>query len=474
MIIVDRLAGHRDSTVHQENPLIDQSIWENCRPSQRGVVKDTVRGGGGSSSGGGVGSTRNLELVWNDTYALVCNDGMNIISGEAKKVVNVPSQKLTDLQKLCIVRLMHNGQEQFKENHHRDYIFAPTHSLHSELCMIIQTRYFFLPDVSFTIADEILRENVVKEISVDEYAELIQVVEPKVIVAHEIAFAPKGDHFANVSIWFDASPVQLEQSQIKRSRRLKQKKKAQIRNEHTHPNANGALISRTSSADFPYVIDGIEPFVSMSPANDSDETHGLVMSILEHRIDSIIIENCTSVGDHQKKRLVLRKRQLMEKFIFMNRFHEDWTWPKREGMGNVTISTKAPPGNIMPYIPLKSSKTSPCVPVWNSFVKNIGAEDDVSDVDDSKRLSIFRLLGSGIPLTNDAHPLPHILSNSNDESTPTSNSETWKEILLGVPEGGKWEAVIRVMKNKRGEESPVNIVSNGRNMPLSTIPFVQV
>jgi hypothetical protein len=143
-------------------------------------------------------------------------------------------------------------------------------------------------------------------------------------------------------------------------------------------------------------------------------------------------------------------------------------------MGNVTITTKAPPGNIMPYIPLKSSKTSPCVPVWNSFVKNIGAEDDLSDVDESKRLSVFLLLGSGIPLTNDTRPFPHILSNSKDESTPTSKSETWKEILLGVPEGGKWESVIRVMKNKRGEESPVNIVSNGRNMPLSTIPFVQV
>lgn len=370
MIIVDRLAGHRDSTVHQENPLIDQSIWENCRPSQRGVVKNTVR------VDGGIGSTH-LEL-WNDTYALVCNDGTSVVSGEAKKIVNVPTQKLTDLQKLCIVRLMHIGQEQFNENHHRDYVFAPTHSLHSELCMILQTRYFFLPDVTFTTADEILRENVVKEISFDEYAEFIQVVELKVIVAHEIAFAPKGDHFANVSIWINASPVQLEQSQIKRSRRLKQKKKAQIRNEHTHPNANGALISRTSSADFPHGIDGIEPFVSMSPANDSDETHGLIMSILEHRIDSIIIENCTSVNDEQKKRLVLRERQLLEKFIFMNRFHEDWTWPKREGMGNVSITTKAPPGNIMPYIPLKSSNTSPCVPVWNSFVKNIGAEDDLS------------------------------------------------------------------------------------------------
>ena len=461
-VIIDRLAAHRDSSVHQENPLITQSIWENCRPStthQRGAAETIARG---------VGSPSDLEQTWKDTYALVCNSGVSI-SGEEKNVENAPYQNLTDLQKLCIVRLMNVEQNPVQENHCQDYIFAPTHSLHSELCMILQTRYFCVPDVAFTDADVVRCNDVAKEISMDEYMVLIG----KKIIAHEVAFAPKGDHFANVSIWFNASPISLEQSMIKRSRRVKQKKKVQIRNEHTHPNANGALISRTSSADFPNGIPGIEPFVPMSPAYDCAESHELITSILEHRIDSIIVQNCSLVNDEQSKSLDARMRQLLEKFLFMNKFHETWMWPKREGMGNVTVSTKAPPGNIMPYIPLKSSKDSPCISVWNSFVENIrGMKDRSCNVDDSKRLSVFHTLGSGTPLTSEAEPLPHILSDKSKELIPTKYCETWKELLLGEPADGKWDAAVRLDNKKRQEESPTNVSPNARNTPLSTIPFV--
>ncbi len=464
-VIIDRLAAHRDSSVHQENPLISQTIWENCRPSpthQRGTAENTVQG---------VGSPTDLEQVWKDTYQLVCNSGVSI-SGEEKNIKNVPSQNLTDLQKLCIVRLMHVEQNPLQENHRQDYVFAPTHSLHSELCMILQTRYFFMPDAAYTDADDVLCNDVVKEISMDEFMVFIG----KKIIAHEVAFAPKGDYFANVSIWFNASPISLEPSMIKRSRRVKQKKKVQIRNEHTHPNANGALISRTSFADFPYGIPGIEPFVPMSPAYDCPESHELIMSIFEHRIDSIIVKNCSSVNEEQSKRLDARMRQLREKFLFVNKFHETWMWPKREGMGNVTASTKAPPGNIMPYIPLKSSKASPCVLVWNSFVQSFhGMEDRSGNVDDSKRLSVFPTLGSGTPLTIEAEPLPHILSNSSKKKLiPTKYCETWKELLLGEPADGIWETAVRLDNKKRQEVSPMSVAPNARNTPLSTIPFVQL
>ena len=142
-------------------------------------------------------------------------------------------------------------------------------------------------------------------------------------------------------------------------------------------------------------------------------------------------------------------------------------------MGKVTISTKAPPGNIMPYIPLKSNKTSACVPVWNSFVKNIGGMDahDEEGSNDPKRLAIFRTLGSGTPLTNESSPLPRILSNA---STPAGECETWNEIVLGVPGNGKWETALCIHNKKREEESPINITANARNTPLSTVPFLQV
>ena len=73
------------------------------------------------------------------------------------------SNKLSELQKLCIVSQLRgkgssfSGSSSIGQLHllHRDFIFAPTHSLHSELCMILQTRYFLLLDeTSITAASD--------------------------------------------------------------------------------------------------------------------------------------------------------------------------------------------------------------------------------------------------------------------------------------------------------------------------------
>mmetsp|Transcript_543 Transcript_543/g.1198 ORF Transcript_543/g.1198 Transcript_543/m.1198 type:complete len:358 (-) Transcript_543:396-1469(-) len=356
--------------------------------------------------------------------------------------------------------------------------------------MILQDRYFLLLEVNFTSTSELSPEDVVKEISFDDYKSRTTPWSPtghlfdpsKCVTAHEVAFAPKGDHNANVSIWFNALPVKLEQSQIKRSRRLKQKKKAQIRNDHTRPNTNGALISRTSSADFPTGPPDIDPFVPMLPAEDNDDIHCLIMAIMEHHIDSIILNNCSAVDEEQKKKLLLRTEQLQKTFVGMAKFHEKWTWPKREGMGHVTVTTKAPPGNIMPYIPLKNNKKNPCLHTWHTFVKTIGMLNThahhSSANDDTRRLSVFSSFDDSIPRTNygSKASFPHILSgvggwNAEARSSLKKNG-TWREILLGLPENGKWEAALR-LHNKKQEGSTNNTISKARNMPLSTIPFVQ-
>ena len=48
---------------------------------------------------------------------------------------------------------------------HRGYVFAPTHSLHSELCMVLQVRYFVLPEVDFANAAGISPGHVAREIT---------------------------------------------------------------------------------------------------------------------------------------------------------------------------------------------------------------------------------------------------------------------------------------------------------------------
>lgn len=468
-IIVDRLAAHRENAIHQENPLIVQTIWENCCPSRHGLQ---INNGGG----GTVDNASKSILEWSDTYALVCNIGIPVFTGGIVPAPG-PFEKLSALQKLCIVRCMRTkdglSDQEFGSQLHRDYVFTPTHSLHSELCMILQSRYFFLPDVNFVSVDGV--SHIVEEISFEEYefcSARWSANQSKYISAHEVAFAPKGDHSANVSIWFDATPIQLAQSQIKRNRRLKQKKKAQIRNEHTGPNANGALINRTSVADFPTIPPAIEPFVPMLPAEDNQDSLNLINHMIDHRIDSLILKNCSSVDDEQKKQLNHRMKELQTTFMGMIKFQEKWTLPKREGMGNLTITSKAPRGNVMPYIPLKTNKKSPCIHIWDNFANNIG-NTCANTNNHTKRLSVFLSLDGSLPRANKERDakLPHILSNKNGNLNTTTRSPkkdgTWKEILLGLPENGQWEAALRLHNNNENMFKDIK----AQYMPLTSLPF---
>ena len=351
--------------------------------------------------------------------------------------------------------------------------------------MILQARYFVLLDVDFTCAD-LSHDDIVKEISHDEYSSRMvpwssngrRPFQPwKCVMAHEVAFAPKGDHSANVSIWFDGRPIKLEQSQIKRCRRLKQKKKAQVNN-HIRPNGTGALISRTSPTDFPAGLPDIEPFVPMLPAEDSDEVQRLIIAIMEHRIETILLSmRSPSNKKEYREYLELRMNRLQKSFVGLSRFHRKWTWPKREGMNHITKSTMAPPANIMPYIPLKDNKTSHCLRTWIGFVNNIGTRNTNSgqspaiDNDYAKRLSVFRSFDDRPPCEGN-EGLPHIISAGNWWSAKidahSNKDDTWKEILYGKTEGGKWEAALRLHKSRK--DGPAYRM---HNMPLSTIPFVQ-
>jgi hypothetical protein len=145
-IIVDRLAAHRENSIHQVNPLIPQSIWDNCRPSLCDRRNMKVYG---------IDRTDNdIENEFEDTYALICNMNVPVFNGIKDTKNNRhgeagSSQKINELQRLSIVRLMHNGDGEFqcgdeavvggvkvkKSQLYRDFLFSPTHSLHSELCM---------------------------------------------------------------------------------------------------------------------------------------------------------------------------------------------------------------------------------------------------------------------------------------------------------------------------------------------------
>ena len=278
-------------------------------------------------------------------------------------------------------------------------------------------------------------------------------------------------------------PVSNNFTYLTNSRRLKQKKKTQIKS-CTAPNGNGALISRTSTADFPCGAPEIVPFISMLPAEENDDSHGLIMSIIEHRIDSIILASkSSSVNDEYKKRqLYLRMKKLQKTFSAMSKFHKRWVWPKRTGLERITPLTKAPPGNIMPYIPSLKSKSesnnSPSV-LWHQFVKNMSSTTECGhlyemDTDDAQRLSIFHEVDGRDDTNSESNAkssLPHITPVVYDwwnSKASTSKDDAWKEILLNLPKDGKLQAALNLYLEKKRSDS-----ISSASMPLSTIPFVQ-
>ena len=243
-------------------------------------------------------------------------------------------------------------------------------------------------------------------------------------------------------------------------RRLKEKKQL-IFAEFSSPNANGALISRTSPADFPELAPDIDPFVPMLPADDCEWSHGLIMDIIEHRIVFIILANCYPTDEDKQQHLNLHMKKLEEMFLGVAMFHQKWTWPKREGMGHVDASTMAPPGNAMPYIPSKTNKESQCAGIWNTFSKTLGKLDmSRSPLNDrTKRLSVFCFLEDGRSGTrqDDKHMLPHILNKPgrwrNDEDNLSKKHAAWKDIILPWPWGGEWEYELNRVTSTRSQNT---------------------
>ena len=199
---------------------------------------------------------------------------------------------------------------------------------------------------------------------------------------------------------------------------------------------------------------------------------------MDHRIDSTVFNNCSSLDEEQKKNLRGRMKKLQSSFTSLCKFHDNHHPPKREGMEHVTRHTQAPPGNIMPYIPSKTFKKSPCVHNWNTFVKTIGMvnthDDNVpAKADNTKRLDAFLSLDENTPPQVNSANLPYIHSDAwwKAASLPKKD-DTWREILHGLPEqNGKWEATLRVHNNKASAAAGTS--SKARNMPLSAVPFVQ-
>lgn len=479
-IIMDPLYIHYENAIHQENPLIPQTIWDGCRPSFKNKCYDNCFGENKMST------AEYNYIAWMDTYRLVCNAGVRAFRDQEK--IRNP-KTFTELQRLCCVVSMDRGQDSNCEedkdvssSDRIDYIFSPTHSIMNELCMILRVKYFLLLDVDYSKGN-VCVDDIVREISEEEYKDRTRpwsskefpFSPSKVVKVHKLAFGPKGDHFANISFWFDEEIIPLEQSEIKRIRRAKQKNKTSIRNGHTRPHANGFLVSCTSSADFACNRSlAFDPFVPMIPAEDNSFVESLVDAIMMHRVNYLISKNLPlELKSLKEKELAKQMDDAMHNFFGYWDFFNRWVWPKRKEMESVNALSMAPSKNSIHYEPsTTNTRANQMCKIWRSFVGQHDANADPLQLpmaENAKRLKVFRSMQKRVDTRS---KLPKLgTGRDGGASKPT---EAWDEIVLGKSVNGinKWETTKRIHEERIANSQDAATISRS-NMPLSTVPFVQ-
>ena len=200
----------------------------------------------------------------------------------------------------------------------------------------------------------------------------------------------------------------------------------------------------------------------MIPAEDDVKSNRLLDDIIAHRIDSIILSmNNSDADEEEPKKLLDRKKQIQKSYEEMCSFHKKWMWPRREGLDNITYSTQAPPGNAITYAPKTTIDDHEgkfdIGNIWQGFVENMAVNDHEA-AEHKKRLPVFHSLS----LRSESRRTPR-LSPSNEEDDGIDH--TWKQLLLG--QSGEWSTALELYENKMKGSAPA------RNLPLSTIPFVQ-
>jgi hypothetical protein len=396
---------HRNmASLHQLNPLVQDTLWK-----ERYEVNLTNTSVG----------CRNSE--WWETYALVCNAGLgnNLPSGGAlrnvgiksplhaiavavKKDPSIPQPKsLSELQRTCIAVLMSYKGQDGHGSIHRSYMYNPRFLVFDKLCMIVsrelfpitqcqlplfshpltfislqklQTRYFVLvhnSEVETFDNVDILIRSVVREISLEEYNgrrspwDRRYPFTPKdVFVVRELAFGPCGDNTADVSIWFEVPTSEIEactQQQVKKHKRAKLKLAQQKGNEIDNINSS----PRPGCSQ----LHPHKPFYHVQPIMDDDVSYNLILSILHHRVKSLISRSLRGESFSRACRLLGEEESKLQDAYEALKLHcNHWKWGVTSGRVQTTAETLVPPCCVK-YKPVTPNAGTSLL--WQSFAQNV-------------------------------------------------------------------------------------------------------
>lgn len=458
--IPDRLYHHQLNSTRQVNPLIAPSIWENCRPSDS------------RSSGANHGATADdaSRLDWMDTYNLVCNaagpDTVSVFSKPtpSSSLMSPPRKGRTgsgpprysdivgatnmsepqvvglgELQKLCIVLQM-----RAMDATHLDFTYAPVDCMNGQPCMILQTRYFRISDLTHLQQSTISNDSIITEISSNVY-HAGKFANPNMFVcAQEVAFDSKGKRTCNLSIWFDTNITACSTTKAK---------KVSKKDDPWHlADKSGALFCMPNNAEFERSFSfATPPYVSMQPVDDIQVGHDLVKSILEHRVASILLTR--GFRFHE---LPAQLDKLGKDFARLKHDLERWAWPKTSNVDHLskTMETR----NQTEYCPpiSKDGQADNISAIWKSFATSLDAAHNGSGAAPKKRLSVFQSILGKADSVVESTALPRIEPTSYKVFSSLSLAEaTWREILLG--EGGNsgpWKKTIQFHMEKTAHSAP--------------------
>ncbi|KAL7508561.1 hypothetical protein ACHAXN_005625 [Cyclotella atomus] len=423
-LILDRLHHVRMNGIIQVNPLVEPWTWNECRPAaDEGTVEQSDE-----------------DYFWNDTYRMVCNWDVPIFSAEEttpskqsgvmsySNMVSRNYQKISDLQKLCIVVAMRKpskiSTDTGAHNASSDFTYEPTHCLNGQPCMILQNRFYRLLDYKEKVHVSSI-EDVVEEISMQEYNCLANNLTVK---AYEVVMDSKGKRSANLSIFFDVDVSSCSNNKAKRVSK---------KGEEHWQLEDKTLFCIPKNDAFLSGLPQTKPYVMMQPVDDKQEGHDLIDDILQHRIGTLLAKEDCTYDECNKKTLDEKEAELKSILRCMMDTLKREYWPVTSNMDHIKKSTEE--RNHTEYHPSDVEDARNACKLWDCFVHNLNAKDDEVEPS-SSRLSVFKSFTSKQDtITN----VPHLM-NKKPTQLPTQTSDlhvsetTWKELLEGQP--GSWAA----------------------------------
>ena len=338
------------------------------------------------------------------SYKLVCNLDVLIFERDFMSACR-PVKMIDEVYKLAIARDMQANVT----SSDRNFVYSNQHCLYSQVCLVLQTKYYRLRSLRTGFAIDI--EHIVQEVPKHEYNSR----DPMMVKADEVVFESKGHPNCNHCIWFNA---EFTKSSAWKNKQNTSRGVCQDRDSLFCLPHNNDILKAMLYATEP-------PMMLMQSKDECKEGHMLIDSIWHHRIGWILSSraiSCNWIDNfHELNKDFSRLQQMVKR--------DSWPTLSNEQVSKIFEGTNACAGhNSTFYDPNFESEDTAAL--WNSFVGElIGGHHQTKP-----RLNVFTSMTSKED-TSTAKDLPHI-TNSSTGFISRYSQDTWQELLLGLD--GPW------------------------------------